>query len=209
MRIESLSAAQDRAGRFRVVWQDGSVLRLYRQTVENFGLYPGKELDGAEYQALLEDAGAVSARMRAIRIISAASVSKKDLESRLIQKGESPKQAQEAVQWLAERQVLDDRATAEQIVYSCINRGYGLARAKQVLYQKKIPREYWEDALADYPDQTEKIKSFLLSRLGENPDQRDIKKATDALLRRGHSYRNIRSALEELRMDADNFLEED
>ncbi len=209
MRIESLKTAQDRAGRFRVGMEDGSVLRLYRQTVEDFGLYPGKELPEEEYARLLKSAEEMSARMRAVRIISAANVSQKDLENRLVQKGESPEQAKAAVQWLAERNLVDDRAAAEQIVYSCINRGYGLSRAKQVLYQKKIPRQYWEEALADYPDQVEKIKDYLRNRLSDSPDPREIKKVTDALLRRGHSYRNIRQALEELTVDADEFLEEE
>lgn len=209
MRIESLKTAQDRAGRFRVGMEDGSVLRLYRQTVEDFGLYPGKELPEEEYARLLKSAEEMSARMRAVRIISAANVSQKDLENRLVQKGESPEQAKAAVQWLAERNLVDDRAAAEQIVYSCINRGYGLSRAKQVLYQKKIPKQYWEEALADYPDQVEKIKDYLRNRLSDSPDPREIKKVTDALLRRGHSYRNIRQALEELTVDADEFLEEE
>ena len=209
MRIESLKTAQDRAGRFRVGMEDGSVLRLYRQTVEDFGLYPGKELPEEEYARLLKSAEEMSARMRAVRIISAANVSQKDLENRLVQKGESPEQAKAAVQWLAERNLVDDRAAAEQIVYSCINRGYGLSRAKQILYQKKIPRQYWEEALADYPDQVEKIKDYLRNRLSDSPDPREIKKVTDALLRRGHSYRNIRQALEELTVDADEFLEEE
>lgn len=209
MRIESLKTAQDRAGRFRVGMEDGSALRLYRQTVEDFGLYPGKELPEEEYARLLKSAEEMSARMRAVRIISAANVSQKDLENRLVQKGESPEQAKAAVRWLAERNLVDDRAAAEQIVYSCINRGYGLSRAKQVLYQKKIPRQYWEEALADYPDQVEKIKDYLRNRLSDSPDPREIKKVTDALLRRGHSYRNIRQALEELTVDADEFLEEE
>ena len=209
MRIESLKTAQDRAGRFRVGMEDGSVLRLYRQTVEDFGLYPGKELPEEEYARLLKSAEEMSARMRAVRIISAANVSQKDLENRLVQKGESPEQAKAAVQWLAERNLVDDRAAAEQIVYSCINRGYGLSRAKQVLYQKKIPKQYWEEALADYPDQVEKIKDYLRNRLSDSPEPREIKKVTDALLRRGHSYRNIRQALEELTVDADEFLEEE
>ena len=55
--------------------------------------------------------------------------------------------------------------TAEQIVHKCIYKGYGLSRAKQALYEKRIPKEYWEEALADYPDQMEKILSFLRSRL--------------------------------------------
>lgn len=61
-------------------------------------------------------------------------------------------------------------------------------RAKQVLYEKRIPRELWEAALEDYPDQTEKIADFLRAKLKGSQDPKLQKKAIDALLRRGHSY---------------------
>ncbi len=184
-------------------FEDGSSMRLYRQTVEDFGLYSGKELSDEEMIALRKAAGEMSAKMRAVRIVSASSVSKRDLEYRLIHKGEDPKQAKQAVEWMSELNLLDDAKTAEQIVRRCIHKGYGLSRAKQALYEKRIPKEFWEDALADYPDQTEKILDFLRSRLDENSDERDVRKATDALLRRGHSYQEIRRAMEQLTFDAD------
>ena len=208
MRIERLAPAPDRAGRFTVAFEDGSVMRLYRQTVEDHGLYPGKELSKEEYEKLRQDAGKMSARMRAVRIVSAANVSRRDLEERLVRKGEDPVQAKAAVHWMEDLHLVDDRATAEQVVHSCISKGYGLSRAKQALYEKKIPREYWEDALADYPDQSDKIGTFLRSRLDAESDQREIKRAVDALLRRGHSYGAIRRVLEHLDFDAEEFPEE-
>ena len=208
MRIDRLVPAPDRAGRFTVAFEDGSVMRLYRQTVEDHGLYPGKELSKEEYEKLRQDAGKMSARMRAVRIVSAANVSRRDLEERLVRKGEDPVQAKAAVHWMEDLHLVDDRATAEQVVHSCISKGYGLSRAKQALYEKKIPREYWEDALADYPDQSDKIGTFLRSRLDAESDQREIKRAVDALLRRGHSYGAIRRVLEHLDFDAEEFPEE-
>ena len=183
-------------------------MRLYRQTVEDFALYTGKELDDAEMDALRTAAGEMSAKMRAVRIVSASSVSKRDLEQRLVQKGEDPEQAKEAVQWMSDLHLVDDRQTAEQVVARCISKGYGLARAKQALYEKKIPKEYWNGVLADYPDQTEKIVDFLRSRLGDEPSEKDTKRAIDALLRRGHSWSEIRQALKEVAQDADEFREE-
>lgn len=184
-------------------FEDGSVMRLYRQTVEDFGLYGGKELNDDELKTLRKAAGEMSAKMRAVRIVSASSVSKRDLEYRLVQKGEDPKQARQAVEWMSELNLLDDAKTAEQIVNRCIHKGYGLSRAKQALYEKRIPKEFWEEALAYYPDQTDKIVEFLRSRLDKESDERDVRRATDALLRRGHSYQEIRRAMEQLSFDAD------
>ena len=208
MRIERLTPAPDRAGRFTVAFEDGAVMRLYRQTVEDHGLYPGKELSEEEYKKLQQDAGKMSARMRAVRIVSASNVSKRDLEERLVRKGEDPSQAKDAVHWMEDLHLVDDRTTAEQVVHSCINKGYGIARAKQALYEKKIPKEYWEDALADFPDQSDRIAAFLCSRLDAQSDHRDVKRAVDALLRRGHSYGAVRRVLERLDLDTEELPEE-
>ena len=208
MRIDSLKNSPDRAGRYWVTFDDGTKLGLYRQTVEDFGLYIGKELTEEEKEKLLTAAGKMSAKMRAVRIVSATSVSKRDLEERLVRKGEDPDQAKEAVQWMEDLHLVDDRNTAEQVVHSCISKGYGLQRAKQALYEKRIPKQYWEEALADYPDQWEKIESFLRSRLDADSDQKQIKKAIDALIRRGHSYGTIRQVLNDLSFDSDDYIED-
>ena len=208
MKVESLKTAPDRAGRYWVTFDDGSKMGLYRQTVEDFALYSGKELDEQEAEALRTAAGQMSARMRAVRIVSAASVSRRDLESRLVRKGEDPQQAKEAVAWMEDLHLVDDRATAEQVVSSCISKGYGLARARQALYEKRIPKEYWDEALADYPDQTEKITAFLKSRLDADSDEKQVRRAVDALIRRGHSYGTIRRALDALSFDTEDFQEE-
>ena len=77
MRIEFLKTAPDRSGRYAVGFDDGSTLRLYRQSIEDFGLYTGMELTDKAYAELLKSASEVSAKMRAVRIVSAANVSKK------------------------------------------------------------------------------------------------------------------------------------
>ena len=183
-------------------------MRLYRQTVEDFRLYTGRELTDEEFEQLRVAAGRMSAKMRAVRIVSATSVSKRDLEQRLVSKGEDPEQAREAVQWMAELDLVDDRKMAEQVVQRCISKGYGLSRAKQALYEKRIPKQYWSEVLEDYPDQSEYILTFLRSRLETEDQERGLRKAVDALMRRGHSYSEIRRCLEQLRLDVDDFREE-
>lgn len=183
-------------------------MRLYRQTIEDFGLYAGLELSDEQMKLLRSNAGEMSAKMRAVRIVSASNVSRKDLEQRLVRKGENADQAKAAVEWMEDLNLLDDRETARQIVARSAAHGYGIARAKQMLYEKQIPRDLWAEALEDYPDQSENILAFLRARLGPNPDQRQVKKVTDALIRRGHSWGDVRRALSQLTLDADSFLEE-
>ena len=208
MKIESLKTTPDRAGRYWVKFDDGTSMALYRQTVEDFGLYSGLELTDEEWERLQVHAGQMSAKMRAVRIVSASSVSKRDLQERLVRKGEDRTHAEEAIRWMEELHLLDDRNTAEQVVRSCIGKGYGLQRAKQALYEKRIPKELWDEVLEDYPDQEDKILEFLRARLDENSDSREVKKAIDALLRRGHSYGVVRRALNQLSFETDEPFED-
>lgn len=187
---------------------DGTSMRLYRQTIEDFGLYSGKELNADELEKLRVAAGAMSAKMRAVRIVAASSVSQRDLEQRLVQKGEDRIDAQNAVAWMSEMQLVDDRKTAQQVVARCIAKGYGLSRAKQALFEKKIPKEYWEQVLAEYPDQSDVIAQYLQSHLENLADPRNMKKAIDALIRRGHSYGRIRRVLEQLSFETEDLPEE-
>ena len=206
MRLNRIASKPDGVGRYRVEWEDGSVMRLYRQTLEDHSLYAGKELTEQEMEALRADAGRTSAKMRAVRILTASDVSRDDLRQRLVQKGESKEDAANAVAWMEELALVDDRRTASVIVSRCAAKGYGLARAKQALFEKRIPKEYWEEALADYPDQTEAIVAFLRTRVKNKADEREMKRAIDALLRRGHSYGQIRAAMRQL--DFDEFQED-
>ena len=208
MRIDALKNARDRAGRYWVTFSDGSRLGLYRQTVEDFGLYPGKELDEQELERLNVEAGKMSAKMRAVRIVSASSVSKRDLQQRLVRKGEDPEQAEAAVAWMEDLHLVDDRATAEQVVRSCIYKGYGLQRAKQALYEKQIPKAYWDEVLEDYPDQLGKIQDFLRARLDADSDEKQKKRAIDALIRRGHSYGAIKKAMDALSFETEDVFED-
>ena len=171
-------------------------MKLYRQTVEDFRMYPGMEVDN--HDAIRETNSRYSAKMRAVRIVSASAVSKRDLETRLVRKGETEEQAKEAVKWLSDLNLVDDRQTARQIVDSCIRKGYGLQRAKQALYEKQIPKSLWEEALEGYPDQLESIVRLLQQKLRDPDDPKQVKRAIDAALRRGHSYREVKRALERI-----------
>ena len=190
-------------GKCTVVFDDGKILKLLPQVVADRGLGPGVELDDAALAALEAANGAASAKRRAVRIISAAGVSKQELEQRLTQKGERTEDAKNAVAWLEELNLLDDAETARQIVARGVSRGYGMERIKQMLYAKRIPKAYWEEALATVPDMRGALTDFLRKRLGEEPDEKTVRSAAQAAIRRGYSWTEVRSALETLQEDKD------
>ena len=188
--------------RVKLLFDDDTVLKTQPYLIADLGLYSGMELSESDYQALLAAAGKASAKARAVRIVAAAGVSEKELQKRLVQKGEDTQDAEEAVGWLKELHLLDDRETARQLVTSAVSKGYGRARIKNILYEKGIPQEYWADALDTVPEMDDAIDRFLARRWqGTDPDEKESKKAVDALIRRGHSWKDIQSGLRRYRAD--------
>lgn len=208
MRVEAIEQTRSPQGKLRVRFDSGESLLILPAAIAELGLYAGMELPDAAMDSIKETCGAASAKERAVRIVSAASVTKNELQRRLVQKGETEEHAEEAVAWLSELHLLDDRQTAAQIVRSGAARGYGAARIRQMLYEKRVPKELWDEALEQLPPQDDAIDLFLQRRFrGKTPDRAEIKRATDALLRRGHSWEDIRRALSRYASEEEFFEE--
>ena len=195
MRLVRLEATQ-RPDKLRAVFDGGETLTVSAALCVQWSLCAGAELDEGELAALKAAVAKEAARERAVRILTASAVSERELQKRLVQKGTLEQDAAEAVAWLREHHFVDDAATAAQLVDSAVRKGYGAARIKNILYEKGIPRELWDNALARIPVMDDAIDRFLAQRLrGAAADEKMIKKTVDALLRHGFSYGQIRDAL--------------
>lgn len=206
MKIDAIEQSKCAREKLRVRFDDGTSLLVPVSVVTELRLCAGLELSEAALQSLRDSCALASAKERAVRIVSVSTVSQRELEHRLVRKGESEEHAQEAVKWLSDLRLLDDRQVAEQIVRSGAAKGYGAARIRQMLFEKRVPRELWDEALAALLTQDDAIDEFLRRRFrGKTPDRAECKRATDALLRRGHSWSDIRRALERYAPDEEFF----
>lgn len=212
MKLERLEALPQ-SGRVKLVFEDGSSIKTQPYLIADFGLYAGLELDEEQMQALHAAVKKASARERAVRIVAASNVSEKELRRRLVQRGEDEQDSAQAVAWLRQLNLLDDRKTAQQIVSSAAAKGYGRARIRNLLYEKGIPRELWDEALQQIPPMDDALDRFLRQRFKDGePDEKTVKKAVDALLRRGHSWGEIQCALRRyhsgLELEDEQWMEE-
>lgn len=195
MKLEKLEPL-DSPDYLRLIFEDGKRLKAPAFKVVELGLTPGAEVTPEVFLALENAQSLASCKERAVRILTASGLSKKELQKRLVQKGESGEDAEAAVAWLEELHLIDDLETAKQLVRSACLRGYGAARAKSILYEKGIPKELWDEALAELSEMDDAIDTFLRRKLdGRTLDAKQIKKTVDALLRRGHSYHDIQAGL--------------
>ena len=203
MTVTEISPSPDRRGRYRVCFSGGETMKLSPALIADHGLYTGRELDERETEALLRDVKRAEAKQRAVNIISATNVTGRELSDRLRRRGASDADADEAVQWLTELNLLDDARTARQIVERGIRRGYGERRIRQMLYEKKVPREHWEDALSALPAPEAPIDDYLRANLTDAEDPKQRKRAADALIRRGFDWNDIKSGLRRFGSEAD------
>ena len=195
MRIERLEASNHKRGRVLVFLADVACLKITEQELLDFGLRAGDELDETTLARLKEAAGVSNVKATAADLIGKRAMSRASLEKKLKEKGASEAEARYAAEWLEAIGAINDADYAALLVRHCADLGYGPARTREKLYEKGVPRELWDEALDQLPDNGEQIDRFLQSKLrGRMPDEKEKKRLTDALLRRGYSWGDVKAA---------------
>ena len=195
MRIERIEASKHKRGRILVFLEDGACLKITEQELLDFGLRSGDQLDQEALGRLKEAAGVSNTRAAAADLIGKRAMSRRDLERKLQEKGASEAEARYAAEWLEAIGALNDAEYAASLVRHYSGMGYGPARIKEKLYEKKVPRELWEDALEELPKDGGRVEAFLRSKLrGRSPDEKEKRRLTNALLRRGFPWGEVKAA---------------
>lgn len=198
---------QTHGERYVLVMDDGSVIKTTVSVVADYALSAGRRLSADELGEIAGRSRTERAKLRALRIISARPMSCRELYDRLVEKGESERDAAFCVEHLLNLHFLDDADYAAMTVRHYAAKGYGPRRIRDELYRRKVPKELWDDALEQLPEQDGEIDRLLEKRLrGVDPgDRAAIKKAGDALARRGFSWQEVRQAIERWRGGAADY----
>ena len=195
MRIERIEASKHKRGRVLVFLADGACLKITEQELLDFGLRAGDDLNEATLAKLKEAAGVSNVKATAADIIGKRAMSRAALEKKLKEKGASEADARYAAEWLEAIGAINDADYAALLVRHYGEMGYGPARVREKLYEKGVPRELWDEALDQLPEGGNQIDRFLQGKLrGRTPDEKEKKRLTDALLRRGYSWGDVRAA---------------
>ena len=194
--LEHIRLAPNRRDLYVLEFDDGNKIKGTVALIADFALSEGLSLSPERYQALRDAAERARTKRRAANILSARALSARELYDRLLEKGESAPNAAEAVARMVEIGAVDDATYACSIVRHYSARGYGVSRIKNELYRHKVGREHWDEALAALPEDNGAIDRLLAAKLrGARPEGRELKRATDALARRGFTWDEIRSAV--------------
>ena len=197
MRISKLSASKHKKGRILVQLEGGELLRVGEREVAVCGLYAGKELTAEEKTALENAARESGLKDRALSLLTARPLSRKELTDRLLERADATEEEAEAVADELERLgLLNDRAYAETLVRHYSAKGYGPYRLREELRRRGVPRAYWDEVLEELDDPAEAIDALLRQKLrGRTVDRKELKRASDYLARKGYSWTDISAAL--------------
>ena len=218
MVIQKLEPSQHKEGRWLVWFEDGSLLRVSEGDVVALSLYAGKELNEKEAAALTAAAQQNKLNERAVEMLSARPMSRKELVDRLIapkphkKRGEGqPQPSPEALETereallasaegvadrFEELGLLNDEEYARTVVRHYSAKGFGVRRIRDELYRRGVPREFWEGALSELEPDEDGLDELVRKKLrGAEPTRENLKKVSDHLARRGFGWEEISSAL--------------
>ena len=196
MRIEQLKPSRRVKGRWLAVMEDGSILRVGEGEVIDFALYEGKELSAEEAERLTQAARSSNLREKALSLLTVKPQSRKELERKLEQWEAGEQESAAICDRMEELGLLNDAAYAVQVVRHYSTKGCGEHKLRDELYRRGVPRDLWQQALEQAEDPTRAIDEFIAKKLaGKQPDRKLLQKVSDALIRRGFGWEDVRDAL--------------
>ncbi len=201
MVIQELKPSRRVEGRWLAVLEDGSILRVGEGEVVDFALYAGKELSGEEAERLQDAARRSGLKAKAIELLMRKPQSRKELGRKLKEWEASEEEGEAICDRMEELGYLNEAEYAGRIVQHYAAKGFGTRKIRDELCRRGIPRELWEEALSQAEDNSQAIDDFLEKKLKGSRDQKEIKRASDALARRGFSWSEISDALRRYGME--------
>ena len=204
MRIERIERSKHRQERVLVYLEGGDLLRVTGAELLRFGLYKGMDLTPELVVELQAAAQKSQLKQTAARMASGRMLSKKEVQRRLTKKGADEEEAAEMADWLESLGAVDDAGYAGAVARHYGAMGYGAGRVRQELMRRGVPRELWDEALAQLPLAGEAIRRFLDAKLrGRAMTPEERRRLAAALQRRGFSWNDIRPVLNEWGQEID------
>ena len=203
MRIESLLPPGQPGRPWTLTLEGGKTLRIPEGLVIDFALYQGKDLEEDLLAQLEEAAFGAGLREKAVSLLTGRMMSAGQLREKLLTKGGTEAQVREILDWAERIGLLNDEEYAKALVRHYQAKGYGIYKIKDELYRRQVPREYWEEALAGLEEPDDSIRRFLERKLTDPQDRKQVKKVSDALIRRGFTWGQVSAGIESFRRDYD------
>lgn len=192
-------------GRWLCHLEDGTILRLGESEVVAFGLGTGKELDEAELSALTEAARAAQVREKAVELLSARPLSRKELVEKLTARPRNREKeplcgreaAEAAADWLEGLGYLDDGQYAARWRSTVLPRATVPAASGRSSTAGGCRGTAGTALWRGCPARRRPSTPFCRRSCGgrSSPTPRCAGRAADALARRGYRWEDISAGL--------------
>lgn len=197
MILTKLTKSAHMSERWYAELESGERLKIDLGAVADLALCDGRELSDEELRRLRETASVFSAKERALNMLEKRQMSRMELIKKLTEKGESPESAEKAAELMERIGAVNDSEYAGAVARHYKRMGYGDGRVRRELIKRGVDRELWDEAIEEAPENPEKLDALIERKLrnADLTDRKSLKRATDMLLRRGFSWREIKEAL--------------
>lgn len=187
--------------KLKAVLSDGRTVYIDSETAYKFHVDTSAEYSDGEFEEILADSEYNLTKNRAFNILEYRAHSKKELYDKLCQKND------EDIAWavtekMCELGLVDDKALLRDKLENLLNvKKYGVKRAMNDLLLKGFDREEIEETIEEMEyDEYSTLCEVIEHRYSDDLPETDIKerqKIVAALMRRGFSYDDIKSAMAE------------
>lgn len=144
----------------------------------------------------------------AVYALSRRMLSEFELKKKLLNKGYSQETVDAALLRLKGLKALDDTEYAKTLVRNLNVRGYGKRRILDEMRKRGVGIDAVDVALEEECLKSDGMKRFIDKRLkGRNPDDKELRRVYNALLRRGFSYAEVKDGLKEYSVTLEECLD--
>ena len=199
--MEVIRSIEQIRGRKKIIFESGFVLWVRKGSNLPFSPDIGSEVEETDLERFILADQYPSALERAVSMLAERARSQKEIEQRLSNSFYDKNVIDLVLCKLEKEKLLNDRDFSEQWVLSRMKK-YGAARISRELLQKGINRETIEDALriCTAEDQLETATKLAMKKIMSSKKETDrnknLRRVTDMLLRRGYSWETAKKAFE-------------
>ena len=121
-----------------------------------------------------------------MRLLERRDYGRDELAAKLVEKGFEAPEAVAAADRCVALGFVNDENYAAMVARHYTARGFGERRVLEELRRRRVPREYWDEALAAVPDDADGAYRCLCAKMrGRAPEPEELRRAAAAVPRRG------------------------
>ena len=198
MVIRKVNSYRNDLSRVIIYFEDKSYVTVPAERARALDLKAGDVVDETLIEELSHEARGSAARATAARVVGRSAMSCATLLKKLREKGIDDESANAALSWLVDIGIMDDKAYAKNLLNHYRARGFGNRRIAEEMRIRGISHDII-DEIIDERDMSDEILEYIekKTRSAKLDDKLRVK-ITNALIRRGHSYDDIKKALKSL-----------